>query len=658
MRRTTVAAAMTGLLVAATLTAAPAEAAKAPVRTTISAHLTPATSLVNAAAVVSGTVSPKGGTVLLQRLVGKKWQTLTTGKVSAKGAFSLSVRSKTAAIVRLRVIRAASKTAKAGVSSSVTLHVVPTGFLVAAASAPVTAPAPLVVTGSVAPKATGAVQLQRLTGATWATVATATLTSTSAYSLTITLPAGPAQLRVVKPYTTKVAAGTSTSLAVTVQPAVAAPSITTTVLAPARVGQLYLAALTAAGGTGPYTWSATGLPSGLALSAAGILAGTPVSKGSASIATTATDAAGRTASVSLTLAIAEPAGRLFAVGSSGYGLLGNGAGVNSSTIVPVVGQSSVTAISSGTTNAVAADADGSVWAWGDNTYGSLGTGNNTSSVVPVRVLALTDVIAVTASSHTDLALKADGTLWSWGNAASGQLGDGTTTSRSVPAQVTGVASVVAIAGGGSSFYALRNDGTVWAWGLNGNGQLGDGTIVDHAIPAQVPGLTGITAIAAGTQSAYALRSDGSVFSWGDDSFKQLGDGGTTQQPTPKPMTALAGVTAIAAGSYNGYALTASGTVLAWGNAATYGLGNGGVASTGLPVAVHTLAGVMAISSSAFDGEARLADGSVWSWGYNTNGQLGDGTSTVRTEPVAMLGVDAGVVLGTGQGTNNNYVIAS
>jgi len=45
------------------------------------------------------------------------------------------------------------------------------------------------------------------------------------------------------------------------------------------VGAAYSQTLTAAGGTGPYTWSAVNLPAGLSLSAAGVLSGTPSSVG-------------------------------------------------------------------------------------------------------------------------------------------------------------------------------------------------------------------------------------------------------------------------------------------------------------------------------------------------------------------------------------------
>lgn len=51
-------------------------------------------------------------------------------------------------------------------------------------------------------------------------------------------------------------------------------AITTTSLPSAFVNVLYTATLTASGGVPPYTWSAVGLPSGIALSTSGVLSGT------------------------------------------------------------------------------------------------------------------------------------------------------------------------------------------------------------------------------------------------------------------------------------------------------------------------------------------------------------------------------------------------
>lgn len=66
--------------------------------------------------------------------------------------------------------------------------------------------------------------------------------------------------------------------------------------------------LTASGGTPPYTWSGSSFPSGLSLSAAGVLSGTPTVSGNFSAGVKVRDAAGVTASViyPLTISPATP----------------------------------------------------------------------------------------------------------------------------------------------------------------------------------------------------------------------------------------------------------------------------------------------------------------------------------------------------------------
>ncbi|HTJ36667.1 MAG TPA: ExeM/NucH family extracellular endonuclease [Dactylosporangium sp.] len=54
--------------------------------------------------------------------------------------------------------------------------------------------------------------------------------------------------------------------------------------------------LAASGGTAPYTWTATGLPAGLAISADGVVSGTPAAAGTSSVTATATDSTGASGS--------------------------------------------------------------------------------------------------------------------------------------------------------------------------------------------------------------------------------------------------------------------------------------------------------------------------------------------------------------------------
>ncbi|MEV7630678.1 putative Ig domain-containing protein [Actinoplanes sp. NPDC089786] len=75
----------------------------------------------------------------------------------------------------------------------------------------------------------------------------------------------------------------------------------------ATVGTPTTLSLTAAGGSAPYRWAATGLPGWLTLDAAtGVITGTPVTASSVTATVTVTDAAGRTASVPVDWVVTVP----------------------------------------------------------------------------------------------------------------------------------------------------------------------------------------------------------------------------------------------------------------------------------------------------------------------------------------------------------------
>jgi uncharacterized protein (TIGR03437 family) len=86
---------------------------------------------------------------------------------------------------------------------------------------------------------------------------------------------------------------------------VSALSISPTSILQGSVGAPYSQLFTVTGGSGPYSWSALGLPGGLSISASGILNGTPTTAGSFSIVVAVSDSTGSTTSIQLTLTIAN-----------------------------------------------------------------------------------------------------------------------------------------------------------------------------------------------------------------------------------------------------------------------------------------------------------------------------------------------------------------
>ena len=121
--------------------------------------------------------------------------------------------------------------------------------------------------------------------------------STSSYSFTVTATD---------------ATGNSGNSATTLTVAPPPLAITTSSFPGATEGKAYSAQFAATGGTPPYSWSATGLGSGLVLSAAGVISGTPVagSAGAITFQATVTDADGTTQTSGFTVPVASSTNQL------------------------------------------------------------------------------------------------------------------------------------------------------------------------------------------------------------------------------------------------------------------------------------------------------------------------------------------------------------
>jgi hypothetical protein len=81
---------------------------------------------------------------------------------------------------------------------------------------------------------------------------------------------------------------------------------TTSPLPPATIGAAYSQTLAATGGSGVYSWTATGLPAWLSLSTGGVLTGTPPALGIANFTITVTDSAGVARSTPFDLSVIPP----------------------------------------------------------------------------------------------------------------------------------------------------------------------------------------------------------------------------------------------------------------------------------------------------------------------------------------------------------------
>lgn len=323
------------------------------------------------------------------------------------------------------------------------------------------------------------------------------------------------------------------------------------------------------------------------------------------------------------------------------GQLGIGTTKNSTVPVPVDGLDfGIRAFSAGEGPTCAVTTEGGVKCWGKNDSGQLGNDSTISSSTPVDVAGLSSgVTAVSAGVDHACALLEDGGIKCWGANKAGQLGDGTTDNSSVPVEVDGLGEdAVAIAVDFGSTCAITSGGGVKCWGSNTNGQLGNGTTDDSSEPVDVKGLdSGVAAIDANGRHACAVTEDGAVLCWGSNMVGQLGNGSTDDSDEPVEVSGLgSGVTAISTGSGHSCALTDAGAVTCWGFNEAGGLGNGSTKNADIPVAVDGLdSGVIAITTGNAHSCA-LTDSGIKCWGYNGYGGLGVGTTDNATRPVDVV----------------------
>ena len=246
--------------------------------------------------------------------------------------------------------------------------------------------------------------------------------------------------------------------------------------------------------------------------------------------------------------------------------------------------------------------------------------------------------------------------WSWGEEANGRLGNGTLVAQSSPTEIPYLSEVVftQVAAGDGHNLALLADGTVWAWGLNNYGQLGDNTVTERPAPVEVQLLRhfGIKAVAAGATHSMALSKGGVIWSWGRNNFGQLGAGygglnsastGIVSHTSPARCRIPGGAIAIAAGMDHSLALDTEGKVWTWGCNTYNALGDGSTTHRSAPRQVVGIEErVTAIAAGERCSFALTEGGDLWAWGYNNQGRLGLGDTTNEGLPQRM-DLDAKIV---------------
>ncbi len=228
--------------------------------------------------------------------------------------------------------------------------------------------------------------------------------------------------------------------------------VTTTTVSNGTVGTAYSAAVSAVGGTPPYSWSLVSgsLPPGLALSSTGMISGTPTVAGSFAFTVEATDSTSGTDTQALTITISAPGG-----GSAGYWITAGDGGVftfgaaafHGSTgghplNAPIVG---IAATATG--DYWLGARDGGVFSFGAPFYGSMGGHPLNAPIVG---------IAATPDDRGYYLVGSDGGVFTFGDAHF----HGSMAGKPLNKPVVGIA-VTADNGG---YYLVGSDGGVFTFG--------------------------------------------------------------------------------------------------------------------------------------------------------------------------------------------------
>ncbi len=175
------------------------------------------------------------------------------------------------------------------------------------------------------------------------------------------------------------------------------------------------------------------------------------------------------------------AGSLWGSGDNMRGELGLGAVDETETFTQVGSDAwTAVAVSDMDWDTLALKSDGSLWVCGHNDDYQLGLGDTVDKTTLTNLKPGSTWKAVAAGYGFNLAVRSDGSLWTWGSTTSGNLGLGhMSQTSSSPTRVGTASDWAAVACNYDQTMAIKRNGTLWACGDNYYGALGLGTRINE-----------------------------------------------------------------------------------------------------------------------------------------------------------------------------------